>query len=143
MSTPIASRPPTWFWLVAALALGWNLLGVVAYLAEAYGLGREMQQPEAASLDVARPAWATAAYAVAVFSGALGCVGLLLRRRWARALLMVSLAALLIQQGWAFLVSDALALLGPGAAVFPALVVLVSIGLVWLAALAVERGWLR
>ena len=31
MSTPI--KPPTWFWIVGGLALLWNLMGVMAYIA--------------------------------------------------------------------------------------------------------------
>lgn len=141
MNEPALDRPPAWYWIVAGLALLWNLIGVAAYLAEAYDLARQSDVHR--QLADSRPAWATAAYALAVFGGALGSLGLLLRRRWARGVLVVALAALLAQQGWAFLLSDAVALLGRQAMLFPLLVVLVALGLVLLARAGVRKGWLR
>ncbi len=34
MTTSTRARPPIWFWIVSILALLWNLLGVMAYLAQ-------------------------------------------------------------------------------------------------------------
>lgn len=141
MTDTVNVRPPLWFWLVSGLALLWNLLGVAAYVTEAYGLAQQSDLHR--QLADARPAWATAAYAIAVFAGAAGALGLLLRRRWARALLLLSFAALIVQQVWTFAMSNALALLGQQALLFPLLVVLVSAALVWFAGLAIRRGWLR
>ena len=52
-----------------------------------------------------RPSWAVAATAIAVWFGAAGCVGLLLRKRWATPLFITSLAALVVQNVWLFLMS--------------------------------------
>ena len=38
---------------------------------------------EQQALYAARPAWAVAATAIAVWGGAAGCLGLILRKRWA------------------------------------------------------------
>lgn len=43
-----------------------------------------------------RPLWVTAAFAVAVFAGALGCLLLLLKKSLALALLVLSLVAVLV-----------------------------------------------
>ena len=48
------------------------------------------------------PAWVTGAFAIAVFGGALGCVGLLMLKRWSTWLLLISLLAVLAQDLWAF-----------------------------------------
>ncbi|MFN3945777.1 MAG: hypothetical protein ACK4K7_12710 [Allosphingosinicella sp.] len=131
-------RPPIWFWIVVGLALLWNLLGVAAYLAEAFGMAQSAAH--SAMIDV-RPAWATAAYAIAVFGGTLGCLALLMRRRWAYVLLGVSFAALLVQQAWNLTGPSAeLAREGPVLG-FAAGVALVSLGVLLLARLAVRRGW--
>jgi hypothetical protein len=141
MNDRSSARSPWWFWLAASFALIWNLLGVAAYIVEAYGMGQQSDTHR--MLSQTRPVWATSAYALAVFAGAAGCLSLLLRRRWAKTLLVVSLIALLVQQAWTLFVSDAIALLGAGAVGFPAAVILVSAALVWFATHSEARGWLR
>jgi len=65
-------KPPIWFWVVSVIALLWNGMGVMAYLADAY-MTDEMiskmdeRQQALQALDVA--SWATACYALAVFCG--------------------------------------------------------------------------
>jgi hypothetical protein len=83
-----------------------------------------------------------AATAIAVWGGALGCVGLILRKRWALPLLMASLAGVIVQDLALFVMTDAVSVAGPTAAVLQAVVLLVAIGLVVLARRATSRGWL-
>lgn len=42
-----------------------------------------------------QPAWVIAAFAIAVWGGALGCLALLLRKKWAMPILLVSLIGIL------------------------------------------------
>jgi len=145
MTEATVSRVPGWYWAASGLALLWTLFGVAAYLMQAYGVGAGGQtgMTEAQrQLDSTMPAWVMGAYAIAVFAGAIGCVGLLLRKRWAKILLLVSLIAVLAQQVWVFLLSDAMELLGQSAAILPIVVILVSILLVWFADQAGKKGWL-
>jgi hypothetical protein len=76
--------------VVAAL---WNGFGVFTYLAH---VGLVGGAPTAAAM----PAWVTAAYAIGVFAGLGGAIGLALARRWARPVLWVSLVALVVDWGW-------------------------------------------
>ena len=50
----------------------------------------------------AMPAWVTGAFAIAVFGGALGCLALLMLKRWSTWLLLISLLAVLAQDLWAY-----------------------------------------
>jgi hypothetical protein len=136
----MTQRLPLWFWIAASAALLWNLLGVAAYLAEAYGMA---QSDAHRALINARPAWATGAYAVAVFAGTLGCLALLIRHRWAFTLILTSFAALLVQQVWNFTGSGAAVATEPSSLVFAGAVVLVSLGLVVFARAAIRKGWVR
>ena len=52
---------------------------------------------EQAALMISQPAWYTAVYALAVFGEAIGCLGLLLRKKWALWPLMLSLLCVVIQ----------------------------------------------
>ena len=145
MTDEIAVKPPTWYWIVAVLALLWTLLGCATYVMQAYGLGAGMEAgmtDAQRTLDASMPAWVTGAYAIAVFAGALGCIGLLIRKRWAKMLLLVSLVAALAQQFWVFALSDAIALLGSSAAILPICVILIAIATYWFASHADKKGWL-
>ena len=99
MTTNSSSKPPVWFWVVSVIALLWNIMGVNAYLQQAYksdSFRANFNEQQLAILD-ATPAWATAAFAIAVFAGALGCVALLLRKKWAKPLFLISFIAVLVQ----------------------------------------------
>jgi drug/metabolite transporter (DMT)-like permease len=95
------------------------------------------------SLMESSPMWVTGLFAIAVFAGALGALGLLLRRRWARPLLILSLVAVVLQFGGWLLATDAIRMIGPSVFAMPAVIVAVAILLAWLATIAVRRGWLR
>ena len=135
---------PTWFKVVAALALLWNLLGCVAFFFDLRLSPEDLAAlPEAQqALYAARPTWAVAATAIAVFGGALGSVALLLRRKWAFPVLVLSLLGILVQDFGLFVLADGASLAGPAAVVLQAVVLVVGIGLVLLSRRGIARGWL-
>jgi hypothetical protein len=135
---------PKWYLPVAIVALLWNLIGCAAYLHDVMLSPEDiaMMPADQQALYAARPGWSVAATAVAVWGGALGCLGLILRRRWATPLLIASLAGVILQDLSLFAMSGKAAI--PSAAyVMQGLVLLISIGLVILARKAAARGWLR
>jgi len=135
---------PKWFLPVAGVALLWNLVGCAAYLSDVMLTPEDVAKMDAAqqALYASRPAWAVAATAVAVWGGAAGCVGMLLRKRWALPLLLASLAGLVVQNLGLFVISDAASLAGPGVYALQGMVLLIAIGLVLLARRAIARGWI-
>jgi hypothetical protein len=143
MSNGIDSRPPAWFWIVAVLGLLWELFGVAMYLMHVGVLANAKEMSDAErSLMESSPMWVTGLFAISVFAGALGTLGLLLRKRWARPLLILSLIAVILQFGGWLLATNAIAVIGPSVFVMPAIIVLVAILLAWLASVAARRGWL-
>jgi hypothetical protein len=135
---------PKWYLPVTIVALLWNLLGCAAYLADVTLTPEDVATMSAAqqALYNSRPAWAVAATAVAVWGGAAGCVGLILRKRWATPLLWASLAGLIVQDVGLFGMSDVVAQEGPTVLILQGLVLVVAIGLVLLARTSTARGWL-
>lgn len=135
---------PLWFKVVAVIALLWNLLGCLAFAADAsMSADAVASLPEAQrALYDARPAWALVATGVAVIGGALGCIGLLLRRRWAFVLLVVSLIGIVVQDVGLFVLVDGASLAGPVAVVLQGVVLAVGVGLVLLSRRAIARGWI-
>lgn len=94
------------------------------------------QMPEVYQLIITgRPDWATAAFAVAVFGGAVGCILMLLRRRIAVALLALSFVGVLVLSYFT------LKVVGPVPSML--LSMLVAGALLWYATLAQRFSWLR
>jgi hypothetical protein len=87
----------------------------------------------------ARPAWAVAAYAFAVWGGAVGSLGLVLRKRWAQLALLVSVGGLVAQDAALFGLSPVP--VPPVAYGLQGMVFVIALLLVWLARTANRRGW--
>lgn len=138
-------KPTTSFWVISGIALFWNVLGVMAYLAQAFMSEETLQSlPEAEQAiyqDV--PAWATAAFALAVWGGAIGCLLLLLRKRWAKIILVISLMGIIVQMIYNVFLSKSLEVYGPGGLIMPILVVFIGAFLVWYSRKVDTNGWLN
>ena len=136
-------QAPKWYTPVAVVALLWNFFGCAAYLSDVMLTPEDVAKMSDAqqALHAARPAWSVAATAIAVWFGAAGCIGLIMRKRWATPLLLVSLAGVIAQDVWLFALSDAAAQTGAAAMVLQGVVLAVAIGLVVLARKAAARGW--
>ena len=144
MATNFAdAAPPAWFRAAAVLALLWNAFGVFQYLGSVGLFGDPMASLDPAQRAAAEsiPAAIVGAFAIGTFAGLLGSVGLLLRKRWAVAMLLVSLLALAVLEGWIVFASGNLEAFGGIA--LPLTITVVAALLAWLATHARGRGWLR
>ena len=138
-------KPPVWFWVVSAIALLWNLMGVLAYLGQAFATPEMMEaMPEADRLMIEqRPAWATAAFAIAVWGGALGSLLLLLRRGLAHLILVLSLAGIVVQMTYNLFIAETTVDYGPAQVSMIIMIPLVGILLILLAKKGKQAGWLN
>ena len=142
MLTSTSTATPAWFRIAAIVALIWNAFGVVMFLSASGAFG----DPTAGLSDAERaiaasiPGWIMAAFGVGTFTGFAGSLGLLLGRRWAWPLLLISLVALLVLEGYILLFSGAAAVSGVA---IPITVIVGALLLVWLARHADQRAWLR
>lgn len=127
------SIPTRTFWVIGIVALLWNMIGVGTYLMSVMvspeTLGAMPDAERALYTDI--PVWATSAYAIAVWGGALACALLLMRKALAVPLFIVSLIALLVQMGHGLFLTDLLEVRGATAAIMPLLIVGVGAYLVW------------
>ncbi|MBT8300192.1 MAG: hypothetical protein KJO63_02560 [Maribacter sp.] len=145
MTNNDTKKPPVWFWIVSAVALIWNLMGAMAYLTEAFITDEMKAAIPAEQLELMEntPAWATAAFAIAVWAGVLGCIGLLLRKKWARPVLLLSLLGILVQMSYAFFMTNAVEVYGTAqGVVMPFLLLGIGVGLVLFAKSAQNKGWI-
>ena len=145
MSEKSNTKPPVWFWIVSIVALLWNLMGVMAYLGQAY-MTDEMKAgytSDLLALMESTPAWVTAAFAIAVWGGLLGCIVLLLRRKLAKPVLMLSLIGILVQMAHSFFMTNAAEIYGPvQGVVTPLIVIIIGVALVQFARIAEKRNWI-
>ena len=138
-------KPPLWFTVVVAVALLWNILGLLAVLADLRLSPADIAALPAQqqALYEARPPWSVAASIVAVVGGTLGCLVLLLRRRASLLLLYASLLGVVLQDIGIFFVAGAGKLANPVPFILQGLVLVISVGLIFLAHFAASRDWLR
>ncbi len=84
------------FWVISALMLIWNIMGCINFFMqmnpEMVNSYRETEQ----AIISGRPAWATVAFAVAVFGGALGCFLLMLKKSVSFYLFIASLLGVVV-----------------------------------------------
>ena len=126
-------KPHTSYWIIIFLSLLWNLIGVFFYLQLAYMTSEEfalLPQGQQTMLENT-PAWVTAAFALAVFGGTIGCILLLLRKKLATLILIISLLCIIARMSFYFIMKNASEVYGPVDMFMTALVLIVAIFLVW------------
>lgn len=133
--------PPTWFWVVSALGLIWNALGVVAFFVQTTMDFATLPELQRLYFET-RPWWAVASFAIAVFGGVLGCVALLLRKSWAFTMLVICLVGIVVQIGHSLVLSNGLEAFGPEGLVLPILTFVIGVFLTWFAHFSKKRGWI-
>ena len=135
---PVAS----WFIVAAVGSLLFMGLGCISYLMHVLADPTSLPLDQRAAFE-AEPAWVTAAYAVAVWVGLAGSILLVMRRRAAEWLLLISLLAVLVWLAGLLLVAP----LRDGMSANDLIVALVVTALTWtvfwFARHSRQRGWLR
>jgi len=124
------------FWAIVVVMLLYNVAGVINFIAQ-MNADAVATMPEAyRALIENRPAWATGAFAAAVFGGVLGCLLLLVKKSAARNVFIASLfgAAMTMVH-----------ILGIGSLEFVignAIQVLVTAFLIWYSMRVSAKGWI-
>lgn len=137
-------RPPWHLWVVGILGFLWNSMGAFDYLMTETRNESYMSRftPEQLEFFYGFPVWLVAFWAVAVWGGLLGTALLLMRKRLAVPVLLVSFLSMVVTAIHNFLVSDGLEVMGGTGLVFSLLIFAFALCL-WLYARALaQRGWL-
>jgi len=96
MNDKTAVRVHWSFWAIGVVALIWNVMGVINYFVQMNPDMLAAYRESERAMIVGRPAWATGAFALAVFGGTLGCLVLLLRKSAALYLFIASLLGVIV-----------------------------------------------
>ena len=109
------------FWIIAVLALLWNLVGVFNFISQLTISAETLEalSPEERALYENTPVWVLTAFALAVSAGTLGAVALLFRRAFAVHLFSLSFVGIIVQFSHMIFMTNAVEVLGyqvlPGA----------------------------
>ena len=142
MADENASGAPRWFTLAALAALAWEIIGCAMYVMQVSVEPAALPADQRQMWD-ATPAWMTGAYAVAVWVGLIGAILLLMRRKLAEPVLLVSLIAVVVQFSGLLIVPALRNLVSSDMLFLPFLIVIVC-GVIWHFARRARRsGWLR
>lgn len=139
------TKIPNWYWVVATILLLWNLMGIASFYMHVFISDEALAAlPEnEAALYGEYPMWTSIVFAIAVFGGTLGTVGLLIKRKWAKPIFILSLIAIIIQMSHSLFLTESMVVYGAVQAMtMPILVVLIAIYEITLANKAIGKGWI-
>jgi type IV secretory pathway TrbD component len=140
------NKPNTAFWIIAVIALLWNIIGVYFWAMEHFLMTEEMRaaySPAELELMNNTPSWGIYVYGIAVFCGLLASILLLARKKMAIALFGISLLAVMVQMIYWIFGMDAVGVMGAEAIVMPLIVIAIAIFLYFYSKGAARNGWLN
>ena len=143
MDEHFAPRPLAgWYWPAAIASLLFMILSCAAYLMQVTADPAQMPPDQRAAYE-ALPVWVTAAFAVAVWAGAAGALLLVLRRKLAEPLLLVSLVAVLVWLAGMMLTAGVRDSMSTNDWIVPIIVAALTWTIFWFARHSRQRDWLR
>ncbi len=119
-----------WFKVIAVLAIIWNIMGIMAYLMQVTMMSETMQSienPAERALYENIPI----VFGIAVFSGFLGSVLLLLKKRISCSLFLLSFITVIIQLIYNFFIAKVQAVLGTSSMLMPMFIFIIALFLLW------------
>ena len=94
------------------------------------------------ALRESTPTWLYVFYGIAVITGSLGCILLLMRKALAFSIFVISLIAVLIQMSYSVFLTDALEVYGAASIIMPLVVIGIGVFLIWYSKYATSKGWI-
>lgn len=88
------------------------------------------------------PMWATVAFAIGVWFGLLGAIFLLIKKKWAKPVFMISLLGVLAQMVYNLGISPAFEVYGAQGLIMPIMIAVIGVFLIVFSNRAIKKGWL-
>lgn len=141
------STIPKSYWIISVIAALWNAMGCFQFFTE-YKYWKNPEAREALGelgetygpIYDATPLWIYIVFAIAVFTGLLASIGLLLKKSWSVNLFLISLIAILIQFGHNIFATDLIDILGASAVIMPIVVIAIAAFLYYYARKNAAKG---
>jgi hypothetical protein len=139
-----SSKLIKWFKGIAIIAILWNLMGLFSFFAHTF-ISEEAKAllPEAESaLYNNIPLWKIIAFAVAIFGGLIGSILLFMKKKLAIPVFILSLIGIIVSFTYDFMVSNLLEVYGNTSVIFPLIIALIGVFLVWYSKKLDAKGFL-
>ena len=136
---------PIWYWIISVFFLVWNVMGINTFfqqLTMSDGALKALPILEQ-ELYNSYPIWTYVAFALAVFGGTIGSVGLILRKKWSKLFFIISLFAIIPQMLQNLFFTKAREVYGAGTEIMPVLIIVFGIFLVWFSDFGIKKKWLK
>ena len=142
MSDMKSRKTPLHLWIIGGLALLWNLMGAVDYVLTMTRNEAYMSHFTAEQLEFfyGFPAWVVALWAIAIWGGLLGIILLLLRRKRAVPVLVVSFACMAATMIHNYGFAGGAEISGGSGIIFSMVVFLVSLALIFYSRAMARKG---
>jgi hypothetical protein len=103
-----SNRPSVNFLIISSIALLWNIMGAFAYFGQMFMSHKVLSSLPKPEQDyfINMPIWVTVSFAAAVFSGLFGAISLLLKKKHAIYLFLISIILILAHQYYIFFIQD-------------------------------------
>jgi hypothetical protein len=145
--TDVLVKPPWHLWLIGVIAVLFNSIGVFDFvMSMAQGadyLASAGMTPDQIAHYQAMPSWMTGVWAVGVFGAFLASILLLLRRKLAVPVFVLSLAAFLISLLYTYVLTDGGAVMGQQMAITSAVIAVLLAFFSWYSRFMAVPGVLR
>ena len=137
-----ATATPRHLWIVGIVALLWNLLGGMDYIMTETRNEAYMSQftPEQLEFFYNFPVWLVAFWAIAVWGGVLGAVLLLMRKKLAVPVLLVSFLCMVVTTIYNYGFAGAADIVGATGLVISAVVFVIALALIIYARSMATKG---
>jgi len=148
MTTTDSTQPktPKWFWVLVVIFLLWNIMGVLSFFGHTFiteeALAKLSENERALYGEYST--WTTIIFAIATFGGLIGSIGLILKRKWAKAFFIISFLAIVPQMTHNVFFTKSIDVYGLGQAItMPVLLVLIGAFLIWFSNFSINKNWLK
>lgn len=140
------NKPSILFWIIGIIALLWNGMGANSYIQYAYKTEASVAGLNQEQIDLMQgmPAWYTALFAIAVFSGLLAAILFLMKKKLAVKLFILSFCAAAVNQVYWLFGTNAIEVFADMQPyLFPALIIALGLVFIWFSMLQKDKGVLK
>lgn len=136
---------PVWFWVLAIFFLLWNSMGVISFFAHTFISEEALTKLPSNERELYGdyPLWTTLIFAIAVFFGFIGSIGVFAKKKWSKTAFIISLCAIVPQMIQNVFFTKSIEVYGLAQAVtMPIMVVAFGVFLVWFSNYGIKKHWL-
>lgn len=139
-----STKPGALFWVIAIIGVAWNIMGLYQFYLGTAGVAtlKEMVPEAEFAIMESNPLWYLIVFGIAVFTGTLGALMLLLKNKYAVLFFGISFVAVLITEMYWLFATKIIEIAGTSAIGMPIIVVLAGLFYFMFSKQAAGKGWL-